>query len=149
MKISGLYGKKLTSAKGGREGVILAVALKDGSIERLICCDENEKKFSVIKENIITLCGDAKFFKASPVGKEENLLRLGKAVYTQKGKFLGYLEDCTLKGLKITDAVIGGKKTPFENLVIGDICILAEDASVSERAKDMFIGAICDATANR
>lgn len=144
MRISELYGKSIEGTNGKRRGVILGVTYLNDEIEWLICCDEEEKKFYVAAKNACPLCGDTRFSKAGKAAKNVKTLRLGKAVYTSQGEFVGHLEDCILNGLKITSAVVGGKKIPFENLIVGDICILKDEEEIAElTAKNMFIDAVC------
>ncbi len=143
MKISCLYGKKIAGDNGKKRGVILGVEVSGKRIERLICCDDDQKRFCVTAENIISLKGDARFDRAEKAGKENRSLQLGKAVFTQDGVFCGYLEDCRLHGLEITEATVAGKKIPFADLVLGDVCIIKEATQAESAAKDMFIDAVC------
>ena len=144
MKVSELYGKTITGANGKRKGFILGVNCTENAVDGLICCDESERTFYVAGTDAISLCGDTKFSRVGKAQKNTASLKLGKAVYSAQGKFLGYLEDCILSGLKITHAIIGGKKIPFDKLVLGDICIMkGKDTSAELAAKNMFIQAVC------
>ena len=148
MKISQLYGKTITSTNGRKKGVILGVSCVKNEIDGLICCDENETRFFVAGGDAVSLCGETQFVKTGKAQKNTASLKLGKAVYSSQGKFLGHLEDCILSGLKITHAVVGGKKMPFNNLILGDVCIVKSktktaDLSAELAAKNMFIQAVC------
>ena len=144
MKISEIYGKAIASVSGKRRGVILGALYENDTVKWLICCDEEEKRFCVAAENLIAPSGDTRFSKAEKALKNAPSLKLGKGVYNAQGNFLGYLEDCILSGFKITYAVVGGKKIPFENLTVGDICLIKEgDRTAELAAKDMFIDAVC------
>lgn len=148
MKVSELYGKTITGANGKRKGFILAISCNQNTVAGLICCDESEKTFFVAGEDVLSLCGETRFLKTGKAQKNTASLKLGKAVYSSQGKFLGHLEDCILNGLKITHAVVGGKKIPFNNLIFGDVCIVKSktktvDFSAELAAKNMFIQAVC------
>lgn len=144
MKISQLYGKTITCENGKRRGFILGPVPENDTIKWLICCDESEKRFFVACKNVQSLGGDAHFSKAEKACEKTASLKLGKAVYTSEGKFMGYLEDCILSGLKITHAIVGGKKFAYTDLIIGDVCLLKDGgASAENAAKDMFIQAVC------
>lgn len=145
MKLSGLYGKKIADTKDKKRGVILAVSCVKNTIEGYICFDEQEKEFFASAKNSHTF-GDLVSFES--LGKEnENSfrLRLGLPVYTKQGKFLGRLSDCVILGGKLTYALCGSKKIPFENLIIGDAIIVDDGKENSELyAKNMFINAVCN-----
>lgn len=148
MKVSELYGKTITGANGKRKGVISSICCLKNEIEGFKCFDENENTFFVAGGDVTSLCGDTRFLKTSKAQKNTASLKLGKAVYSAQGKFLGHLEDCILSGLKITHAVVDGKKMPFNNLISGDVCIVKskaknEDFSAELAAKNMFIQAVC------
>lgn len=148
MNISELYGKAITEENGKRTGYIIGVNCRKNVIEGLICCDESEKTFYVAGGDVTALCGETRFLKTEKPQKNTASLRLGKAVYSSDGKFIGHLEDCILSGLKITHALVGGKKIPFNNLILGDVCIVrnktkSADFSAELAAKNMFIQAVC------
>ncbi len=148
MNISELYGKTITEGNGKRKGYIIGVNCHKNVIEGLICCDESEKTFYVAGGDVTDLCDETRFLKTEKAQKNTASLRLGKAVYSADGKFIGHLEDCILSGLKITHAIVGGKKIPFNNLILGDVCIVrnktkSADFSAELAAKNMFIQAVC------
>ncbi len=148
MNISELYGKTITDEYGKRKAFIMGVTRSGNIVDGLICCDESEKTFYVSGKDAVALCGETKFVKTDKAQKKAAPLKLGKAVYSSQGKFIGHLEDCILSGLKITHAVVGGKKMPFNNLILGDVCIVKRktktaDYSAELAAKNMFIGAVC------
>lgn len=145
MKISELYGKTIKGANGSKKGYILGVDCNNCKIEGLICCDESEKTFYVAGRDVTALCGDTRFLNAEKARKNARSLKLGRAVYSHQGKFLGCLEDCVLSGMKITHAIVGGKKIPFDRLECGDAYIVKDAARSAElAAKNMFIGALCN-----
>ena len=147
MKISELYGKTITGDNGKRKGFILGVNYLGDEIDGLSCCDENEKTFYVAAGDALSLSGETRFARTGKAQKNTASLRLGKAVYTCEGKFLGYLTDCIVSGTKITSAVVGNKKIPFKNIIFGDVCILKNANAAAElAAKNMFIQAVCDGT---
>lgn len=144
MKISELYGKNIEQADGKRKGYILGITYSNCAIDGLICCDESEKTFFVAAGDISSLCGETRFIKTCKANKNTASMQLGKAVYSYSGKYRGYLEDCILNGVKITHAVVGGKKIAFNKLNMGDACIIKDDKINAERAaKDLFINAVC------
>ena len=146
MKISNLYGKEITSIDGKRKGIILGIINDNDAIEWLICCDESEKRFTVNAESVTSLCGQTRFTKVAKAQKKSASLRLGRAVYDCKGMFCGYMEDCLINGLKITHAVVNGRKIPFNDVIIGDICIIKDGKTgAALAAKDLFIDAVCGA----
>ena len=147
MKISELYGKTITGDNGQRVGYILGVSCKGNELDGLFCCDENEKTFFVAAGDAIALNGETRYARVGKAQKNTAPLRLGKAVYSCEGKFIGHLDDCIVSGLKITSAVVKGKKIPFNNLILGDVCILKNTGLSAElAAKNMFIQAVCDGT---
>ena len=124
MKISELYGKNISGDNGKRRGFILGVNYLGDEIDGLFCCDENEKTFYVAASDAVSLGGETRYTRTGKAQKNTAPLRLGKAVYTCEGKFLGHLTDCVVNGIKITSAIVGNKKIPFKNIIFGDICIL-------------------------
>ncbi|MGN0804728.1 MAG: hypothetical protein ACI4MS_05040 [Candidatus Coproplasma sp.] len=144
MKISQLYGKKITATNNAKQGVIFAVSCHKKAIDGYICFDENEKEFFANAKNS-HITGDVVTFEN--LGKESKdsfRLRLGLPVYNQDGKFLGNLCDCIIKGGVITGAVCGNKRLPFCDLTFGDAVILKDTRTQSELiAKNMFINAVC------
>lgn len=144
MRISELYGKPVTGVNGKRKGFILGINRAENAVDGLICCDESERTFYVDAKDALSLCGETRFLKTSKAKKNAAPLKLGKAVYSSGGKFLGHMEDCVLSGLQITHAVVNGKKIPFAKLAFGDVCILKNDGQAAElAAKNMFINAVC------
>ncbi len=148
MKISELYGKSITQTNGKRRGTILGATYRENAIDRLICCDENEKRFCVAAENAAFSRNGASFSKAEAAKRDLPVLRLGKAVYDCGGNFCGYMQDVNLSGAKITSAIIAGKRVPFGKLIIGDVCLIRDDSQAETAAKDMFIEAVLSAAGN-
>lgn len=144
MKLSQLYGKKITKTDNRKQGVIFAVSCYKKSIEGYICFDENEKEFFADAKNSRISGEIVTFENLGKENKDAFRLRLGLPVYTQSGKFLGNLCDCTVKGGVLTGAICGNKRLPFCDLTFGDAAILKDSRVQSElTAKNMFINAVC------
>lgn len=149
MNLSEIYGKTIESANGKRKGYIMGVTCENNRIARLICCDQSERSFVAESDGASFINGAVLFSKYSKAQKNAAQLRLGRAVYTEDGKYCGRLEDCTLKGFRLVKAVIGGKKYPVESLAFGDAVILKTGVTRAElAAKNMFINAVCSAGEN-
>lgn len=154
MKVSQLYGKRIESADKKTHGVILAISCAENAIEGYICFDEQENEFFASASGARNLKDKVTFKKCGRERKNAYRLRLGLPVYSQEGKFLGNLSDCTVKGGKLSAVMCRTKKYPVSRLSISDAVILkappaaktAKDtdaADIDVVAKDMFIGAIC------
>lgn len=137
---------QIASEDKKKRGYILAISCVKDMVEGYICCDERENEF--FSESAGTkFSGDAATF--SVTGKENKKgyrLKLGVPLYSDAGKFLGYIDDFTFKGNRIVFAHSGKRKFTFNRLVLNDVAILkSDDRSAEIAAKDMFIGAICGA----
>lgn len=145
MKISQLYGKKIEGADKKRCGYILGISCIGDKIEGYICCNERESEFFAAWADVRFAGDGAMVLKTGKENKKASRLRLGQAVYSEEGKFLGHTEDFTAKGERLTCAHVGKKKYAFNRLILGDVIILKSDRAVAEiAAKDLFIGAICN-----
>lgn len=165
MKISELYGKEVESLDKKKSGYVLGVSCDKDKIEFLLCCDEKEREF-FIDVNSIASVGQKIIYEDADARKQRaKLLRLGKAGYSQKGKFMGHLCDCEVSGFMIKSAYIGKKKYSYDRLICGDVIIISEESAqksenekteemsspLSERKQDapdtphsMFISAMCN-----
>ncbi|MDE7087409.1 MAG: PRC-barrel domain-containing protein [Clostridia bacterium] len=143
MKASQIYGTKIESADGKTKGYILGISCAEDKIEGYICCNQQENEFFAESAGVKFSEEKITFTLTGKENKNCYRLRLGRAVYTESGKFVGNVEDFVFKGDRITCALIGKRKYPFHRLVIGDAVILkSETDGLETTAKDMFISAI-------
>jgi hypothetical protein len=126
MKISELYGKQVLSCDKKKSGYVLGVSCIGNKIAFLLCFDEHEREFYVDVNNITKMGEKIIYEDAAAKLKYAKLLRLGKAGYSESGKFIGHLEDCEVKGFDIKRAYIGNRKIDFARLVCGDIVIIKD-----------------------
>ena len=125
-------------------GYILAITCDKNIIEGYICCDEHENEFFAESAGTKFSTGSATFLLTGKENKKGYRLKLGVPLYSDDGKFLGYIDDFTFKGNRIALAHVGKRKFAFDKLVLNDVAILkSDDRSAEIAAKDMFIGAIC------
>lgn len=145
MKLSQLYGKMITDESGRVRGTILGVCFKDGRIDGVMCCDERENDFFVQGDDATFKGEEITMTRKRKTPKNAEQLRLGRAVYSDDGKFLGYMEDVTLQGKQLKHACVGRKKYDFSRLSLGDVVIVKSEAAKAElAAKNLFISAVCD-----
>ena len=129
MKVSVLYGKRITNAEGIR-GYVLGVNAREDKLACLVCADGNENIFAVDFEKIksvkerITFSGEC---TAQPAGEA---LRLGKPVYDCVGNFLGTLTELTTEGNKIKFAHVGKIKFAYTDIINGDAIIVRNSARI-------------------
>jgi uncharacterized protein YrrD len=140
-KLSELFGK-CVEEKGGKVGYILGVIAENNKIARIVCADENEKRFFVPFCNLQSFGEKLIFEKATKTEKsergqsaesqgkykgrkgEEKSLRLGIPAFDFCGKYLGVLSDYLYEADTIKCGVIGGKVIPFSRLFVGDIVLV-------------------------
>lgn len=122
MNVSLFYGKKTVSTEGKR-GYVISVNACAGKIECLVCADEDENEF-IVDVNSIKSFGDKIIYedRASAI-KKAKPIRLGRASYDDKGRYLGCIEEFTCSGAKILKAKIGNKSYPANELIYGDVII--------------------------
>ena len=129
MKVSVLYGKKITNAQGIR-GYVLGVYSQDGKITALECADGDENLFYVNFKNVlsvkerITFCGDG---DGECTGRP---VRLGKPVYDCFGNLLGILSEITADGEKLKYAHVGKHKFSYGDIICGDAVIVRNSARI-------------------
>ncbi|MCM1545912.1 MAG: hypothetical protein NC033_02640 [Clostridiales bacterium] len=144
MKASQIFCMRIASENKKKRGYILAVSCVKDMIEGYICCDERENEFFAESAGVKFAGGEATFLLTGKENKKGYRLRLGQPLYSSGGKFLGYIDDYTVKGSRIVFAHSGKRKFPFSRLIVGDVVILRDEAAFAEIvAKDMFIGALC------
>ncbi|MDE7076764.1 MAG: PRC-barrel domain-containing protein [Clostridia bacterium] len=143
MKASQLFGIQIKCESAQKEGYIMAISRVEDRIEGYICCNQQETEFfaesagAKIKDGKLCALTTGKRSKAS------RNLKLGQPVYSEDGKFLGHVDDYEISANRLTGALVGRRKFPFERLTIGDVVIVRNDKTRTEiAAKDMFIGAI-------
>lgn len=123
MKISSVYGKSVVSMAGKR-GYVISVLAEGAKLISLTCADENEREFHVGAEQVIKF-GEEITFRGDPSSPACGTpLRLGRAVYDERGNYLGILEDFTFSGNRLQKAKIGKKNYPAEGLMFGDVVIM-------------------------
>ena len=145
MKISQLYGKKIESSNKKKCGYILGISHTGDRIDGYICCNESENEFFADSSAARFIGDRAIVLKTDKAAKRGARLKLGHAVYSEDGKFLGHVEDYTVKGNKIIYAHVGRRKLDFGRLSFGDVAILKNSHTQAEvAAKDMFISALCN-----
>lgn len=144
MKASQIFCTEISSEDKKKRGYILAISCVKDMIEGYICCNEHENEFFAESAGAKFLNGSATFLVTGKENKKGYRLRLGQPLYTDNGKFIGHVDDFTIKGNRITFAHVGNRKFAFDRLVFSDVAILkSDDLSAEIAAKDMFIGAIC------
>lgn len=128
MKISTFYGKKIIS-RSGVNGYVLGVYAEGNRLCRVVCADENERKFAVDFKNITASKPCLKFKE----GKSEvrgQLVRLGKPVFDYEGKYLGKLTDLSFEKDELTFAHVGSLKFCVCDMVFGDAVIVKNSARI-------------------
>lgn len=145
MLVSQLYGMKIVQKDQKKRGYILGISCAENKIEGYICCSESESEFFADGAKAV-LCKEFMTFENTAKRNRKCAeLRLGRAVYSDKGKFLGHLTDCTAAGNKLGFALVGKKKYPFSRLILGDVIILKDEKlAASVTAKDMMIERLCN-----
>lgn len=145
MLVSRLYGMKIVQKDQKKRGYILGISCVENEIEGYICCSESESEFFADGNNAVVCKEFMTFEKTAKRTKGGADLRLGRAVYSEKGKFLGNLDDCTVSKNKLNFALVGKKKYPFSRLILGDVIILKDEKLLAEvAAKNMLIDNLCN-----
>lgn len=143
MKASEIYCMKISGKDKKTRGYILSISCVKDMIEGYICCDERENEFFAESAGVKFSNNAAIFSVTGRENKKGYRLKLGVPLYSDSGKFLGYIDDFTFKGNRIASAHVGKRKFAFDRLVLNDVAILKSDSvSVEIAAKDMFIGAM-------
>lgn len=145
MKLSKLYGKRIKSADGKYSGTIIAVSESGGELAGFLCAADDETEFFAAFGGCKLRQEIATFTKIGKENAEYRRLRLGLPVYSDSGKLLGAASDITYRGARLCDIVVGYARYPYSLASFGDaIIIKSEKSRGDERAKDMFISALCD-----
>lgn len=146
MKASQIYCTEIASADNKKRGYILSICCVKDMIEGYICCNENENEFFAESAGVKFSESGATFLLTGKENKKGYRLKLGQAVYSNGGKFLGHIDDFTIKSNRIVCAHVDKRKYPFDKLIFGDVAILKDGGITAEiAAKDMFIGAMLNA----
>lgn len=125
MKISEIYGKTVESTTGKR-GYVISIKANADRLECLVCADENESEFTVDINNVVKFGDRIIFNDRESAIKSAAPVRLGKASFDEKGKYLGVLEEYVFEGNTLLTAKIGRKKYPAEELTCGDAVIVTK-----------------------
>ncbi len=144
MKASQIFCTNISSKDKKKRGYIMSVSCVKDMIEGYICCNEHENEFFAESAGCEFSGGAATFLVTGKENKKGYRLKLGIPLYSSDGKFLGLIDDFTIKSNRLIFAHSGKRKFAFERLVIGDVAILKDDGVSAEiAAKDMLIGALC------
>ncbi len=147
MKASEIFCKPVVCEDKKRRGYILGISCVEDLIEGYICCNERENEFFAESFGVKFTDESAVIIKVGKQSKRGVRLKLGYPLYSEAGKFLGHVEDFTVKGNKIVWAHVGKRKYPFTRLTLGDVAVLkSARADAETAAKDMFIDALCSPT---
>ena len=142
MKISKLYGKRITGGDGRADGTILSVDFDGRKISGILAADDEQREFYVAAEDMVWK-RNLSYKRAAKKPVSFNGLKLGRAAYSEDGIFLGYLEEITTDNLALSKAKIGTKSYAFNCLILGDVVIVRGKRYAETAAKDMFIDALC------
>lgn len=123
MKISEIYGKTVTGTDG-KTGYVISVNAYKNTVVCLVCADEDENLFTIDVKNILSVGETIVYEDRQSAINSAVPVRLGKAGFDEGGKYLGSLQDISLKDYKLVSAKIGKKNYPAEGLVSGDIIIV-------------------------
>lgn len=176
MKLSDLYGMTVESEDKKQSGTVIGINLRDHRVKYLRCCDGEEREFLVDVEAVrelgekIVYAGTKKILTEDNARAQNGAIALGRAVYSESGKFLGHLQDVECNGFTLRSAFAGDKKYAARRLVFGDAVIVKGakkrippaicldkrnkneadgqqtemEEKLSSLAKDLFIGAVCE-----
>ena len=147
MKLTELYAMPVEKIGVGSRGYVLGAVARDGKLNYLICCNEDENEYIVTTDSIISIEEKIIYASEDKHKPKTKPLRLGALCCNERGKFLGRVEDIFIKNYTLKSAQIGGKKYAFERLVFGDMVIVKDkkkpDIPAGFAARDMFIDAVC------
>ncbi len=147
MKASQIFCTEILSKDKKKRGYIMSVCCVKDMIEGYICCDEKENEFFAESAGTEFSGGVATFLLTGKENKKGYRLKLGMPLYSEAGRFLGHIDDYTIKNNRLSFAHVGKRKFAFVRLIIGDVAILKDDGVSAEiAAKDMLIGAILTPT---
>ena len=148
MTVSKLYSLPVERVDGKRRGYVLAVIREGDGIAALACADDKEREFFIEPDKIVRTA-DAIIYQTEGVKRSKRgALRLNMPCYDERGKFLGYAEDFTLKAFALKNCIIDGKAYPCERVCLGDIAVLKDrdNTAAAIAAKDMFLEAVVGGT---
>ena len=139
MKVSELFGKRVLGTNG-RDGYVVSVNA-EGRNAWLVCADDNEREFAVDLKNVLS-ADDKIIYDGTEVKVCATPLRLGRAGFDMRGKYLGNLCDFTLSRGKLKFAKIGKKNYPADGIILGDIVIVKDlrrlKSDVKKDGKTLF-----------
>ncbi|MDE6558187.1 MAG: hypothetical protein K2K39_03665, partial [Clostridia bacterium] len=145
MKISQIFGADVELKDKKKRGYVMGVTCIEDVISGYICCDESENEFFADGLGARFTNGKLRALTCGKKSKKHRPLLLGRALYSEDGKFLGHVDDFTVKADRIIYAHCGNRKYPYSNVVFGDVAVLKNQKPLAEiAAKDMFITAICN-----
>lgn len=127
MKISEIYGKIIESTAGKR-GYVLKIMACRGSIEGLVCADEEEREFVVDMKTVVSIADKIIYEDRESAIKRARELSLGRASFDEEGNYLGNLEEFTFSGNKLLKAKIGKKNYSPSELSCRDAVIVKSTA---------------------
>ena len=143
MKISEILLTPVEATDAFDGGYILSVCRDGDVVSGYVCCDENENEHFVPAKKMKFDGGCAKAAATGKTKKKNTFVRLGYPLYADNGKYLGRIDDFTVRGGKLVTAFAGNKRYPCSRLAFGDVAILKNDRAEAESAaKNMFIGAM-------
>lgn len=133
MKVSDFFGKRILST-AGREGYVIGMSAGEHSLF-LICADSDEREFAVDMQCVLSVKEHIIFNGSTAQPQTARPIRLGRAGFDMKGRYLGNLEDFTLSGGKLKTAKIGKKNYPAEGIISGDVIIVKDMPRLSHSVK--------------
>lgn len=129
MKVSVLYGKKITDGKK-LKGYVIGVNANGNRITTLACADKDENIFYADFKNVNSVRGNVTFGGECREDADGEPLRLGKPVFDCGGDFLGALSEITYEGDKITCLYADKIKLDYADTVIGDAVLIRNTARI-------------------
>lgn len=144
MNLSKLYTLSAERMDGRRRGYVIAAIKEGDGIAALLCVDENEREFFIEPDSIVRAADSIVYRTEGKRRGRRGTLRLNVPCYDEYGRFMGYIEDYTMKQFALKSCVIGGKNYPAERVCLGDIALLKgkDSAAAAIAAKDMFLEAV-------
>lgn len=144
MKASQIFCTNISSKDKKKRGYVMSVSCVKEMVEGYVCCNEQENEFFAESAGCEFSGGAATFLLTGKENKKGYRLKLGIPLYSNEGKFLGLIDDFTIKNNRLVFAHSGKRKFAFDRLIIGDVAILKNDDVTAEiAAKDLFIDALC------
>ena len=148
MTVDKLYSLPVERIDGKKRGYVLAVLREGARVCALACADENEREFFVDCRDAVRVADCVIYEKEGAKRSRKSALRLNVPCYDERGRYLGAVQDFTLRKFDIKSCSVNGKSYPFERLRLGDVALLADKNSMPAAiaAKDMFLQAVVGAS---